>query len=297
MHRVIGAILFGLSLLLVAAGPVSAASVKVTVNGTPITDVQIAQRLALMKLENRSGAQAAQDELINEALEMQEAKRLGFEISENDVDSALGQLAQQLRLSTSNLMKVLTNNGVGIATLRDRLRANLAWGKISQTAISARVTVSEADIDKEAKAKLTAANSYDYILKEVLFLTVKGGQSAAQRTAQANQYRKNFTGCANAVQLSLSYTDAAVRDVGRRHATQFPDALADELSKLNVGGLTKPRVVENGVSMFAVCSKEVSQDTSYIADNLRQTAGNGALKTEQEKYLAELKAKAQIVAN
>jgi len=297
MHRVMGAVLLGLGLLLAAAGPVSAASVKVTVNGTPITDVQIAQRIALMKLENRSGAQAAQDELINETLEMQEAKRLGFEVSESEVDGAVGQLAQQLRLSTSNLMKVLTNNGVGIATLRDRLRANLAWGKISRTAISARVTVSEADIDKEAKTKLTAANSYDYILKEVLFLTVKGGQSASQRTAQANQYRKSFAGCGSAVQLSLSYTDAAVRDVGRRHATQLPDALSEELSKLNVGGITKPRVVENGVSMLAVCSKEVSQDTSYIADNLRQTAGNGALKSEQDKYLAELKAKAQIVVN
>ena len=145
MHRVLGAVLLGLTLLL--AAPVEAATVKVTVNGTPITDVQIAQRLALMKLENRSGAQTAQDELINEALEMQEAKRIGFQISESDVDSALAQLAAQLRLSTSNLMKVLTNNGVGIATLRDRLRANLAWSKISQTAISARVTVSEADID------------------------------------------------------------------------------------------------------------------------------------------------------
>ena len=87
------------------------------------------------------------------------------------------------------------------------------------------------------------------------------------------------------------------RDVGRRHATQMPDALAAELAQLNVGGITKPRVVENGVSMLAVCSKEVSQDTSYIADNLRQTAGNGALKSEQDKYLAELRSKAQIVVN
>ena len=99
------------------------------------------------------------------------------------------------------------------------------------------------------------------------------------------------------MQLSLSYTDAAVRDIGRRHATQFPDALSAELSKLNVGGITKPRVVENGVSMLAVCAKDASQDTTFIADNLRQTAGNGALKTEADKYLADLKAKAQIVVN
>jgi peptidyl-prolyl cis-trans isomerase SurA len=293
MHRVLGAALVGLALLL--AAPAIAATVKITVNGEPITDVQIAQRLALMKLEKRSGAKAATDELINEALEVQEAKRLGFIISDSDIDGAYLNLARQLKLSPSNLTKVLTNNGVGTQTLRDRLEGNLALAKLSATAISARVTVSEADIDKEAKAKLTAANSFDYVLKEVLFITTKGGPSASSRTAQANQYRKSFKGCDSAVQLSLSYTDAAVRDVGRRHATQFPAALADELSKLNVGGITKPRVVENGVSMLAVCSKEVSQDTTYIADDLRQNAGNGALKTETDKYLDELRARAQIV--
>ena len=61
-----------------------------------------------------------------------------------------------------------------------------------------------------------------------------------------------------------------MRDIGRRHATQFPEALANELAKLNVGGITKPRVVEGGVSMLAVCAKESSQDTTYLANDIRQ---------------------------
>ena len=145
MHRVLGAILLGLTLLL--AAPAGAATVKVTVNGTPITDVQISQRLALMKLEHRGGQKDATDELVNEALQIQEAKRLGFTISDSDIDGAVLQLARQLKLSASNLTKVLTNSGVGMQTLRDRLQANLAWGKVSGTVISSRVTVSEADID------------------------------------------------------------------------------------------------------------------------------------------------------
>jgi len=71
MHRVLGAILLGLTLLL--AAPAGAATVKVTVNGTPITDVQISQRLALMKLEHRGGLMDAADELVNEALQIQDA--------------------------------------------------------------------------------------------------------------------------------------------------------------------------------------------------------------------------------
>ena len=154
-----------------------------------------------------------------------------------------------------------------MSTLRDRLKANIAWSQgDARRVIGSRVQVSEADIDAKAKQKLTAANSFDYILKEVLF--IGGNASSARR--EANQYRKSFTGCDSAVELSLSYTDAAVRDIGRRHATQFPDALAGELAKLNVGGITKPRVVEGGVSMLAVCAKETSEDTTYIANGIRQ---------------------------
>lgn len=293
MLRVLSAILIGLTMLL-AVAPAEAATVKVKVNGQPITDVQISQRLALMKLERRGNAKAATDELINEAIQLQEAARMGFQVSESDVDNAVLDVARQIKVSASNLGKILADNGVSMQTLRDRLRANIAWARVTSTAVSARVQVSEADVDKEAKAKLTAANSFDYILKEVLFLT-PGGEGASKRTAQANQYRKSFQGCDTAVELSLSYTDAAVRDLGRRHATQFPEALASELSKLNVGGITKPRVIEGAVSMLAVCSKSTSEDTTFLANNIRQDAGNNGLKAESDKYLAELKAKAQIV--
>ena len=294
MLRILGAL--GLALgLLTAALPALAATVVVKVNGEAITDVQVTQRLALMKLERRSGQKAAIDELITEALENQEAKRLGFTIAETDIDTALAQVAVNLKLSVSNLTKVLTDNGVGMQTLRDRLKSTLSWGKVTGSVISAKVQFSEADIDAQAKAKLNDINSFDYILKEVIFLMPGGQANASQRTAQANQYRKAYAGCAGAVQEALGYTDAAVRDLGRKNAGQFPEALAKELAGLNVGGITKPRVVQGGVSMLAVCSKEATQDTTFIANELRQTVGNGAIQTEAAKYLADLKSKAQIV--
>lgn len=291
MLRVLSAILLAFTLALSAVPAAQAASAVVTVNGRPITDIQVAQRLALHKIEGKNNRTNAINELINETLQIQEGERLGFKVSEAEIDDAVLDVARQIKVSASNLAKLLTDNGVPMSTLRDRLKANLAWSRVTQTVVSSRVQVSEADIDAQAKAKLTAANSFDYILKEVLFL----GGNASKRTAEANQYKKSFRGCDSAVDLSLSYTDAAVRDLGRRHATQFPDALADELAKLNVGGITKPRVVEGGVSMLAICSKSTSEDTTYIANTIRQDTGNKGMQAEAEKYLAELKAKAQIV--
>jgi peptidyl-prolyl cis-trans isomerase SurA len=294
IHRVLSAIALGFVILATVA-PSMAASVLVTVNGRPITDTQLAQRLALHKIEGKSNRKAALEELVNEAVQMQEAERIGAVPTEAEVDNAVLDVARQIRVSASNLNKILTDNGVPMSTLRDRLKANIAWARVTQSVVSTRVNVSEAEIDAQAKAKLTAANSFDYILKEVIFIMPGGKGNASKRTAEANSYKKAFNGCDGAVQLSLNYTDAAVRDLGRRHATQFPDALANELAKLNVGGITKPRVIETGVSMLAVCAKETSTDTTYVAEGIRQEAGNTGMKAEADKYLEELKAKAQIV--
>lgn len=293
MLRILTALMLGLAVTLGAMSPAAAATVKVTVNGTSITDVQIAQRAKLLQLEGRG--KGATDELIDEAIMMAEAKRLGITVSESEIDGAILNIARNLKVSSDNLTKILTSAGVNPQTLRDRMRAAIAWSRVTQTAVMSRVNISDAELEKKAEAKVTAANSFDYILKEVIFVLPGGKGNASARSGQANTYRKQFKGCESAVELSTKFTDAAVIDVGRRHATQLPEAIANELSKMNVGGITKPRVVANGVSMLAICAKEVAEDTTFIKGEMRQEAGNAALKTEADAYLKELRKKASIV--
>jgi peptidyl-prolyl cis-trans isomerase SurA len=289
MVRTLGAFLLGL--MIAGAALPALAAVKVTVNGVSITDIQIAQRLKLFSIEGKSGSKAATEELVDEQVMVQEAKRLGINITDAQVEDALLQVARNINVSRDKLGQMLTQQGVNLDTLKDRLRANLAWNQVVQQAVAQRVQMSDVELDQKAQGELNASNSFDYILKEVIFI----GKGSSARTGQANQYRKSFQGCDNAVQLSLSYTDAAVIDVGRRHATQLPEPIAKELAGLNVGGITKPRVVENGVSMLAVCSKSEAKDTTFIKSTIQEEVGTDELKAEAAKYLKEVKAKMKIV--
>jgi len=291
MFRLIAATVVALA---IGLSPALAAT-KVTVNGVPISDLEISARTKLLKLEGGGSLQKARDQLIDDQLKIGEAKRLGITVSDADVDGAFQTVARNIKVSTDKLRDILTQNGVSIDTMRLRLRAALAWQRLGDVAIKARVQLSEVELDKEASAKLSADSSYDYILKEVLF--VAGGKSPASRTGDANRYRAAFKGCDSAVQVSLNFTDAAVRDMGRRHATQLPDAIAAELGKLNVGGITKPRVVDGGVSMLAICEKEEARDLTFIKSKLRNEQGGKAMAAEADKYLADLRKKANIVYN
>lgn len=294
--RAAAAAMVGLVLTVAMAAPSLAATV-VTVNGTPITDIQVDQRLRLFSMEgNKTGRKGATDQLIDEALQMDEAKRLGITVSNSQIDEGLQQVSRNIKISQDKLIQLLQQNGVGVETLRDRLRAAIAWNAVTEQAIMPQVRISDLELDQKAASQVAAYQTYDYILKEIIFVA-PGGQGAGGRTAQANRYRSSFAGCDSAVQLSLSYTDAAVIDVGRRHATQLPEAIAKELAGLNVGGITKPRVVDTGVSMLAVCQKTQAEDLTFLKNNLEAQAGTSALQQQTTSYLADLRSRAKIIYN
>ncbi|KQX43095.1 hypothetical protein ASD04_03885 [Devosia sp. Root436] len=292
--RAAGAVIMGVVLSLAAAMPTMAQSVRVTVNGTPITDLQVAARVKLFALEgNRAGTRGATEQLINEALQIEEAKRLGVTVSNAQIDEALLQISRNMNVSQDKLVGMLQQGGVSIETLKDRLRAAIAWNAVTEQAIMPQVQISDLALDQQAESQMQAFQNFDYILKEIIFV----GAGSSGRSGQANNYRSKFAGCDSAVDLSLAYTDAAVIDVGRRHATQLPEAIAKELAGLNVGGITKPRVVESGVSMLAVCEKTQAEDLTFVKGDLRAEQGNEALEGEVENYLANLRARAKIVFN
>lgn len=287
----------GMLLSVAVAMPAIAANVKITVNGEAITDVQVSQRVKLFALEgNKSGTSGATKQLVDEALQLQEAKRLGISVSNAQVDDAFQQVARNIKISPDKLTGMLQDQGINIESLRNRLRAAIAWNAVTQSAIMPQVQISELELDKEAAGKLNSYNGFDYILKEVIFVT-PGGKGASGRTSQANKYRQQFAGCDSAVDASLNYTDVAVIDVGRRHATQMPEAIAKELAGLNVGGITRPRVVGTGVSMLAICEKATAEDLTFIKSDLRASAGNSALDGQVAKYLEDLRARAKIINN
>ncbi len=290
-----------LGLLFTAAATAQAQAVRVTVNGTPITDQMINERAQLLRIEGRGSSnsartQMATEELIEDALKLAEAERIGVNVTSDQVDGAFTTIARNMNVSSSNLTQILTQNGVNPQTLRSRLQAAIAWQAVVQQAISPRVQISELDLDLQAAQQVQQTTSYDYILKEVIFVIPQGsGISASRRTAEANQYRSRFSGCDTAVDLVVQFNDAGVRDLGRRHATQLPEAVAAELARLNVGQITSPRVVEGGVSMLAVCEKAEARDLTFIKDELRQEVGTEALVAEADAYLARLRQQAAIV--
>src|SRR5690606_29307262 len=121
------------------------------------------------------------------------------------------QIARNLNVSRDRLQQMLQQGGVSGDTLQARLRAAIAWNAVTEQAVMPQVQISELELDQQAAQKVADYQNFDYILQEVTFI---GGGG---RSGQANNFRSNFAGCGTAVELSLTFNDVAVVDIGRRH--------------------------------------------------------------------------------
>src|SRR5581483_2577607 len=100
---------------------------------------------------------AAQEELIDERLMLQEAKRMGIELSDAEVKRIMKGLAERNKMTEEQFAQHIKNLGVDIRTMEDRTRAQFSWREVVRRKFSAQISVSNRDIDRVISASANQA--------------------------------------------------------------------------------------------------------------------------------------------
>jgi peptidyl-prolyl cis-trans isomerase SurA len=280
---------------------VAASEIKLIVNRVPITTYDIERRAAFMRLQNRKGNlnALAEEELINQALQMSEAARINARVSDDQVTDAYARFAASNKLSVKQLDEIMAQAGVTKAHFKDFIRTQMSWSQaLAARARSEAGRMSEQDVVKrmlqQGGDKPTAT---EYMLQHVIFVVPASERgSMAKRKREAEALRARYAGCESTREFVKGLIDVTVRDLGRKYGPELPADWAEQIKKTKVGGATPVRETERGVEFIGICSsREVSDDR--VARMVFQT--ENAEKTEMDelgkKYMSELKERATIV--
>lgn len=295
-----------LTLLLVMGGfgltPASA-GIKVVVNEKPITTYDINQRAKLIRLIQRSSVAAsrreAEKELIDDQLRLAEAARIGVNISDAEVNNAYANIARNVKLTPAKLTAGLRQSGVNPQTLKDRLKAQLAFQQSVRRRFNSQVDVDESDIIN-ALRKSDDENkniSVEYNLQRVIVVVPKKSSKSFRnkRLSESNSIRKAVIACDSAGAVFGKYSEVVVQPIGRRLETELPEPMRKEINNTKVGKLTSPRKTEVGFEMIAVCGKrEIASDIAArteLENELRAKEGEALTR----RYLMDLRRRASIV--
>ncbi|MEO8667348.1 MAG: SurA N-terminal domain-containing protein [Bauldia sp.] len=290
--------------LLVAGGISSAqaaTTIKVLVNDEPITSYDIAQRTRLMQLTHeKGGAKDATEQLIEEAIKVQEGKKRGFVIPDKQVDTFFADIAQKSKMTVAQFGQALGSAGLVPNTLKRRIKAQATWtqlvqGKTRATAVVKATDITAAMFEKQQAGSLKMT---EYKLQQIIFIVPDDKKSAAyvaQRRREAEAFRGRFGGCEKSIELAKSLKDVVVVSLGRRDTTQLDGPQGDEIKKTSVGKTTPPAPSARGIELVAVCeAREVSSDVAVRAEAETKLMIDQA-KDLGEDYLKQLRKAAIVV--
>ncbi len=297
--RLLAAIAIAFAAATLAPAPAKAQQVILLVNGDPITNFDIEQRAKLIQLSTNKAPsrQAVIDELIDEKLKIQQLLRYGIENMDNDVNVAFGNMARRMRMTAAQFADQLAKSGVGLGTLKSRIKAEITWTQIIRGRYQSAFQFSEKDILAKMEAKGDKSLiGYDYTMRPILFVLPKQTpESVAARKKEAEALRAKFQGCEEGLALVRGLRDVAIRNKVVRSSADLPPSLREILEKTEMGKLTAPEVTAQGVEVYALCDKQPSgTDNAPGRREVREQMATEQFQMLSKRYLAELRSQAMI---
>ena len=287
----------------VAAAPSVARAQQVVafVNGQPITTLDLEHRAKFIQLSTKKQPtrKEALDSIIDELLEIAEAKRFTIEISDADVENNYKIVAKRMGLDEQKLTQVLVSNGASDSTLKLRLRAQAAWGALVRGRYKSSLEIRDKDVEAQIQTRKPDEKNdvgYEYILRPVVFIVPRGSPDAAfeARKRDAEALRSRFQNCNDGVTFARALSDVAVRDQVSKYSADLAQQLREILDHTAVGHLTPPETTAEGVQMFAICDKKETKSDTPEMREVREQMIQQKFGAQAKRYLESLRRAAMI---
>lgn len=234
------------------------------VNGFIITDTDVEQRLNLVLAANAQQAVSPEEKdrlrmqvlrnLIDETLEIQEAKSNDITVPKADIDSTFQRVSANFKQTPDQFTAYLKSKGSSAASIKRQIEGELAWQRLLDRKVQPFVNVGDDEV-KQVIARLNATKgSKEYHVGEIYFSATPATDAQVHARADQvfEQLRKGGSFVAYARQYSEASTAAVGGDLGWVRGGQLPQSIADVLPQMQVGTVTPPIQVPGGYSIIAL---------------------------------------------
>jgi peptidyl-prolyl cis-trans isomerase SurA len=281
-----------------ALRPALAQVIVASINGDPVTNIDIDERMKMLRVLHKPAARdAAIESLFSERLKIREAGKFSVNPRDSDLGPQIVSAAKQLKLSPDALIAALEHAGVPPEHFKSYFRAELAFNVLVQ-ALNKGVEASEERVRAElAKQGGKAASGTEYTLRQVILAVPHsaGAGAVAERAHDSERLREKFSSCESGIPVAQALTDVTVRDPIVKTAIEIGEGLRQVLDSTPAGHLTAPQRTTEGFEMIAVCEKGESKDDSAARAAIAQKLVAAHVAADSERRLKELRAKAVIV--
>jgi len=290
-----------------------------TVNDHPVTNFDVDQRTKLLRIlgitqPQKLGRVQVANDLINDIVKIDEAKRSHLDPTEKEIDERLAQMAKGLKTDSAGLKTKLDAQGLTLGTLRQFASAQMAFGNLMRAKFHEKVNVDQGEVDKKlaaikadinGKVAKVMADPHRQPVKVVQLMEVnfpvegEDPQLLQSRAVEAGQVAAKIKSCSGVRAAAAGVFNVKVGKTIEADSRKLPPPLKAQLDARGVGRAIGPMRYKGGIQLLAYCgSRMITPPKLNVQYPTRQQIESLALNEKYDaietKYVAIMRKTAII---
>lgn len=210
------------------------------------------------------------ERLIMDNIQLQMAKKMGINISDQEVDNAIANIAQQNRMTMDQMRGRLAADGIGYKTYREQIRKEMLISEVRNNEVRRRVTILPQEVEALAK-QVSAQNSGETELNlSHILLPLPENPSQSQvndAEQQARQLVDELHKGADFAKMAMTYSadSQALKggQMGWGRIQELPSLFASALQTAKRGDIIGP--IRSGVGFHILKVNDLRGDQGNIS--------------------------------
>jgi peptidyl-prolyl cis-trans isomerase SurA len=209
----------------------------------------VTKRLQEQKVELPSQSvlkQQVLDRLILQEIQAQHAKRVGLTVSDEQLNSALQEIASRNKIPFDQLPTALSAQGVDYKQYREGMRKEITLSTLRQRDVIAHINVSPHELEQFLSRQQTSAANDEFNVSHILLSLPEAAtpQQLQEMTHKAQDLAARASKGEDFGQLAIANSNSQTAldggQLGWRKGTQLPQFILDLVTRMKVGDVSEP---------------------------------------------------------
>jgi peptidyl-prolyl cis-trans isomerase SurA len=212
------------------------------------------------------------DRLILQRIELQQANHDGITISDDQLNSALQDVAARNKIAFADLPTVLAQQGIDYANYRDQMRQQLTIGLLRQRDVLQRIVVTPREVDQFiAKQTKQPASNAEYNVSHILIAVPPNATpeqiTQAQQRADDIYHRASKGEDFGKLAVAYSNSEDALEggSLGWRQGSELPTFLTSLIMGLKAGQVGAPLRTPTGIHIVKLNQVRSQEKKAIVA--------------------------------
>ncbi|WP_339721544.1 peptidylprolyl isomerase [Marinomonas primoryensis] len=211
------------------AEPTKIDGISAIVDSKPILESDIKNRFQIVKERVPGGVMTdnihrqIQNQMIDEVLQVNNARKVGMRAPSSDVDNAILGVAKNMNLDLQGLKNVLEGKGINYARYREQIEQEILINNIKREIVKKRIVISAQEIDDYLSSDTSITKEKDQVHLRHLLIRAS---NLEQAEAKMKSIAQNINSEDDFIQQAIENSDGQFAieggDLGWRPVNQLP---------------------------------------------------------------------------